>query len=76
MTRCVVNFQNGDYANLDANVLSEQDGFTYAYKNNRTGDIAYDSLMCELIGKFKNSEIVSIYLSEKANIKSERKDNK
>ena len=69
MTRCVVHFKDNTFANLEANVLSQESGFTVAYNCNNARDAVTQSGICgELIGKFRDEDLKSIYLSQKSKI--------
>ena len=67
MTRCVVHFKDDTFANLEANVLSQESGFTVAYNCDNARDAVTRSGICgELIGKFRDEDLKSIYLSQKS----------
>lgn len=54
--RVVVKLKNGDYCNLDADYIHEDNGNVQVWRGEQT-----------LVGIFTMSEVVAIYMTEKAN---------
>lgn len=64
MTKVVVKFKDGGYANLEADSLIQEDDFVTAYKRNGAKEIVERGLVFEIVGKFHQDGLLAIYLSE------------
>lgn len=66
MTRCVVRFKDGNHANLEADMLTQENGGSVfiAYKRNDMEKTAETGMPYEFVGKFSADDISSIYLSQ------------
>ena len=64
MTKVVVKFKDGGYANLEADSLIQEDEFITAYKRNDVKKTVEKGMMFEIVGKFNQAGLLAIYLSE------------